>query len=71
MRRKASWQIERAAHKQLAAQVKALEAENARLKEDLAFFDSLLPAGTGSEGISIRRLEDRVDWRPIRFGIGC
>lgn len=48
--------IERSAQKQLAAQVRALEAENSRLKEDLAFFDSLLPADTG-QGISIRRLK--------------
>jgi outer membrane murein-binding lipoprotein Lpp len=47
--------IERSAQKQLAAQVKTLETENARLKEDLAFFESLLPADTG-QGVAIRRL---------------
>ncbi len=49
--------MERAAHTQLAAQVQSLTAENARLQEDLAFFDSLVPAGPVSEGISIRRLK--------------
>lgn len=50
--------IERSAQKQLAAQVKALESENIKLKEDLAFFESLLPADTGIQGgISIRRLK--------------
>ncbi len=49
-------QIERSAQKQLMEQVKSLVAENARLKEDLAFFESLLPAGTGAQGIAIRRL---------------
>lgn len=49
--------IERALQKQLAVQVKTLEAENAKLKEDLAFFESLLPASTGAQGISIRRLQ--------------
>jgi hypothetical protein len=49
--------MERAAHKQLAEQVQSLTAENARLEEDLAFFDSLLPAGPVSEGVSIRRLK--------------
>ena len=49
--------MERAAHQQLAAQVQSLTAENARLEEDLAFFDSLLPAGPVSEGVSIRRLK--------------
>lgn len=48
--------IERSAQKQLASQVKVLEAENAKLKEDLAFFESLLPADTGT-GVSIRRLK--------------
>jgi hypothetical protein len=47
--------IERSAQKQLAAQIKILASENAKLKEDLAFFESLLPADTGS-GISIRRM---------------
>lgn len=49
--------IERSAQKQLAAQVKALETENVRLKEDLAFFESLLPNATGPLGVSIRRLK--------------
>jgi hypothetical protein len=49
--------IERSAQKQLAAQVKSLELENIRLKEDLAFFESLLPNATGPMGISIRRLK--------------
>lgn len=49
--------IERAAQKQLAQQVTTLEKENVRLKEDLAFFESLLPSSTGPEGISIRRLK--------------
>lgn len=49
-------QIERTAQQQMTAQIKNLLAENARLKEDLAFFESLLPASTGAAGISIRRL---------------
>lgn len=49
--------IERSAQNQLAAQVKTLMSENTRLKEDLAFFESLLPNATGSQGISIRRLK--------------
>lgn len=48
--------IESAAQKQIALQAKNLEAENVRLKEDLAFFESLLPADTGTRGISIRRV---------------
>lgn len=49
-------QIERTAQQQLATQVKTLLAENARLKEDLAFFEKLLPSSTGAAGISIQRL---------------
>lgn len=60
--------IERAAQKQLVAQVKTLEAENTRLKEDLAFFESLLPTATGPQGVSIRRLKiDQVAPNQVRY----
>lgn len=60
--------IERAAQRQLADQVKALAAENARLKEDLAFFDSLLPNDSGPQGIAIRRLKiDQVAPNQLRY----
>ena len=49
--------IEKSAQKQLVVQVKTLEAENTRLKEDLAFFESLLPNATGPQGIAIRRMK--------------
>jgi len=52
--------MERAAQAQLAQQIRALESENNRLKEELAFFESLLPADTGPTGIAIRRLW--TDW---------
>ena len=48
--------IERAALNPLREQIKSLEADNTRLKEDLTFFEGLLPANTGSHGISIRRI---------------
>jgi len=60
--------IERSAQRQLAQQVRALESENARLKEDLAFFESLLPNATGSVGVSIRRLKiDPVAPNQLRY----
>lgn len=60
--------IERSAQKQLLSQVKTLEAENIRLKEDLAFYDSLLPNATGPEGIAIRRLKiDVVSPNQLRY----
>lgn len=60
--------IEHSAQKQLAAQVKVLESENIRLKEDLAFFESLLPNATGAQGVSIRRLKiDLVAPNQVRY----
>ncbi|MEO8186489.1 MAG: DUF6776 family protein [Burkholderiaceae bacterium] len=46
--------IDRAAAEQVQAQLKALENENARLKEDLAFFESLLPTPANTKGVVIR-----------------
>lgn len=53
--------IERAAQQQLSRQVRALEQENAVLKEDLAFFEGLVPSSAlGDEpGVRIDRL--RID----------
>jgi len=45
---------ERVTQQRLAEQVKSLEAENLALKDDLGFFERLLPAS--SEGLSIRGL---------------
>ena len=60
--------IERGAQKQLAAQVKLLENENAHLKEDLAFFESLLPTDTGGPEVSVRRLTvDMVGQNQLRY----
>ncbi|NEX64242.1 hypothetical protein G3574_24430 [Noviherbaspirillum sp. 17J57-3] len=60
--------MERAAQRQLAAQVKQLEADNMRLKEDLAFFESLLPNAAGAQGIAIRRLKiDPVAPNQLRY----
>ncbi len=52
--------IERSAQTQLAGQIKALETENAKLKEDLAFFESLLPTNIGVQGITIQRLKAEI-----------
>jgi hypothetical protein len=51
--------IERSTEKQLVAQVKVLETETSKLKEDLMFFESLLPASNGQSGVTIRRI--RID----------
>lgn len=60
--------IERSAQRQMAAQVKALEQENITLKEDLAFFESLLPNATGPQGINIRRVKvDLISPNQLRY----
>jgi methionine-rich copper-binding protein CopC len=46
--------VDRAAAEQVQAQLRALENENARLKEDLSFFESLLPTPTNAKGVVIR-----------------
>ena len=48
-----SLQIERATQRQLVQQVRSLEAENAALKEDLAFFEGL--TGEVQEGVRVER----------------
>lgn len=52
--------IERATQQQLAAQVKTLENDNIRLKEDLSFFERLLPASQKAGGVAIRRLAAEI-----------
>jgi hypothetical protein len=49
--------IERSLQTQLNRQIKTLESENSKLKDDLSFFESLLPTNTGADGISIRRFK--------------
>lgn len=46
--------VDRAAQEQVQAQLKVLENENARLKEDLSFFESLLPTPANAKGVVIR-----------------
>ena len=52
-------QIERTAQTHLAKQAKAVEQENARLKEDLAFFENLIPSEQRDNALLINRF--RVD----------
>lgn len=47
--------IERASRDDLAGQIKSLAEQNASLKEDLAFFQTLMPAGGGDRGILVER----------------
>lgn len=57
----ASLQIERTAQQKLGEQIKRLEAENGRLREDLAAFESLAMGEARNEAISIRRMQVGLD----------
>jgi len=52
--------MDKSEQQQLELQVKSLEGENVKLKEDLAFFESLLPVDANSLGVSIRRMKTDV-----------
>jgi len=56
-----SLQIERTTQKQLSRQAKALELENAALKEDLAFFEGLMPASESNDELGVRIDHLRID----------
>jgi len=59
-------QIERSTYGDLAKQVKDLSDENTSLKEDLAFFQSLLSAGS-KEAVSIYRFNVEPDSLPGEY----
>jgi hypothetical protein len=47
---------EKAVQERLMAQIKSLEAENRALRDDLGFFEKLIPA-SGADGVAIRGLQ--------------
>lgn len=47
---------EKAAQEKMASQLRQLESDNRLLRDDLGFFEKLLPAG-GADGVSIRSLQ--------------
>ncbi len=63
-----SWEnqlkVERASQDQVKLQLRQLEAENARLKSDLAFFESLLPMPANAKGVVIRSFRVQPDSEP-------
>ena len=61
-----SLQIERTALEKLSQQVKLLEAENSRLREDLAFFDSLSAKARTEDRVAVYRFKVQNDVRPGR-----
>ncbi|MBX9810117.1 MAG: hypothetical protein K2Y16_00695 [Burkholderiales bacterium] len=60
-------QIERATYGDLAKQVKSLAGENATLKEDLAFFQSLMPASGKDGAITINRFRLQQEALPGEY----
>lgn len=60
-------QIERATYGDLARQVKTLSNENAALREDLAFFQSLMAAGGKEGSVSINRFRVQPEALPGEY----
>jgi hypothetical protein len=50
---------EKTAQERLTAQIRTLETENRALRDDLGFFERLIPS-TGAEGVAIRGLQAEV-----------
>lgn len=48
---------EKAAQEHLAGKIRQLEADNRALRDDLGFFEKLIPAGGGAETVAIRGLQ--------------
>lgn len=48
--------IDKSMQKQLTDQINKLTAENIKIKEDLAFFESLMPSASRPQGITLQRV---------------
>lgn len=59
-------QIEKTAQQQLVKQLKVVEAENARLREDLAFFENLA-AGRGEDKLAVSRFKVESNAMPGEY----
>jgi len=60
--------IERTAQQKLAQQIRTLESDNARLREELAIFESMLSAdGPGVAPLSIRRFKVEREMQPGEY----
>jgi septal ring factor EnvC (AmiA/AmiB activator) len=59
-------QIERTAQAQLAKQLKTVEAENARMREDVSFFESLA-AGRAEDKVAVTRFKVESDAVPGEY----
>ena len=60
---------EKASHESLLAQTKRLETENRSLRDDLGFFEKLIPA-SGVDGLAIRGLHaEMLDHRTLKWQV--
>ena len=59
--------IERATYEDLVRQIRALTEQNAALKEDLAFFQTLMPAGGRETGIMVDRFRLQKESLPGEY----
>ncbi len=60
-------QMERATYADLVRQMKVLTDENAGLKEDLAFFQTLMPSGGKEGGVAVNRFMVQNDVLPGEY----
>jgi hypothetical protein len=67
VQRDSQLQIDRIAQQELEKQLKTLEADNAKLKADLSFFESLLPTQAGTKGVVIRSFRLQPEDEPNRL----
>ena len=60
-------QIEKTAQAQLVRQLKTVEAENARLREDVSFFEGLAARGITEEKLAVSRFKVEHDAMPGEY----
>ena len=60
-------QMERATYADVVKQIKTLTAENAALKEDLAFYQTLMPSGGKEGGVAVNRFLVQNDALPGEY----
>ena len=60
-------QIEKTAQTQLVKQLKAVEAENARLREDVSFFEGLAARGITEDKLAVPRFKVESDAMPGEY----
>ncbi|MBY0573424.1 MAG: hypothetical protein K2P84_07060 [Undibacterium sp.] len=60
--------IEKSVQKQLKEQISSLTSENNKIKDDLAFFESLMPSSSRPQGISLQKAKvEMVGGNQLRY----